>query len=411
MCQASRYLRALVVVAIVSCISWAGAQGETATNSSGKTRTYYIAADEIEWDYAPMNVDMMTGKPFEGYSKMFVEQGPQRIGQKYKKAVFREYTDDSFQTLKPRPAELAHMGILGPVIRAEVGDTIKIVFRNNSSNAFSIHPHGVSYAPDSEGAMYADAIEHPAAHGLVPPGKTHTYTWTAREQCGPGPGDGSSVVWLYHSHNYEPKDVNAGLIGPIVITRKGMARPDGSPKDIDREFFALFMIFDENQSHYLMSNIKKYTGEPEKVNRLDFKPGDPDGNADIIGSGFAPANFKSTINGYLFGNNPPIVMHVGDHVRWYVMTMGEGFNFHTPHWHGNVLEVRGKRLDVFTIGPAEFVTADMVPDMTGSWMFHCHVDEHMQTGMMTEYTVLDRKAEASAPSSHAHDMSAMAADH
>ena len=411
MCQASRYLRALVVVAIVSCISWAGAQGETATNSSGKTRTYYIAADEIEWDYAPMNVDMMTGKPFEGYSKMFVEQGPQRIGQKYKKAVFREYTDDSFQTLKPRPAELAHMGILGPVIRAEVGDTIKIVFRNNSSNAFSIHPHGVSYAPDSEGAMYADAIEHPAAHGLVPPGKTHTYTWTAREQCGPGPGDGSSVVWLYHSHNYEPKDVNAGLIGPIVITRKGMARPDGSPKDIDREFFALFMIFDENQSHYLMSNIKKYAGEPDKVNRLDFKPGDPDGNADIIGSGFAPANFKSTINGYLFGNNPPIVMHVGDHVRWYVMTMGEGFNFHTPHWHGNVLEVRGKRLDVFTIGPAEFVTADMVPDMTGSWMFHCHVDEHMQTGMMTEYTVLDRKAEASAPSSHAHDMSAMAADH
>ncbi len=402
--QACRFVRAMGLLCIVLGVSGIYVQGEPAASAAGKTRTYYIAADEIEWDYAPMNTDLMTGKPFAGYSKLFVEQGPQRIGQKYKKAVFREYTDDTFQTLKPRPDELAHMGLLGPVIRAEVGDTIKIVFRNNSSNPFSLHPHGVSYAPDSEGAMYADAMQHPEAHGLVAPGKTHVYTWTAREQCGPGPQDGSSVVWLYHSHNYEPKDVNAGLIGPIVITRKGMARPDGSPKDIDREFFALFMLIDENQSHYLTQNIKKYAGEPDKVNRLDFKPGDPDGNFDLIGSGFAPSNIKSTINGYMFGNNPPIVMHKGDHVRWYVMTMGEGFNFHTPHWHGNVVEVRGRRMDVFSIGPAEFVTADMVPDMTGKWMFHCHVDEHMQSGMMTDYTVLDKAADNHAvPSAQAHE--------
>jgi FtsP/CotA-like multicopper oxidase with cupredoxin domain len=406
---AGRSLRALGVLFVAVSLSWTAVQAESAASASGTVRTYYIAADEIEWDYAPMNMDMMTGKPFEGYSKLFVEQGPQRIGQKYKKAVFREYTDDTFQTLKPRPAELAHMGILGPVIRAEVGDTIKIVFRNNSSNAFSIHPHGVSYAADSEGAMYADAIEHPAAHGLVAPGKTHIYTWTAREQCGPGPQDGSSVVWLYHSHNYEPKDVNAGLIGPIVITRKGMARPDGSPKDVDREFFALFMLFDENQSHYLKENIKKYAGEPDKVNRLDFVPGDLDGNSDLVGHGFGPANVKSTINGYMFGNGPKMVMYKGERVRWYVMTMGEGFNIHTPHWHGNVLEVRGKRLDVFTIGPAEFVTADMVPDMAGSWMFHCHVDEHMMTGMMTEYQVLEKKA--GNDEGHAHDQGAMAANH
>ncbi len=404
MYQACRFVRLMGVLCVVLGISGLAVHAESAANATGKVRTYYIAADEIEWDYAPMNTDLMTGKPFNGYSKVFVEQGPQRIGQKYRKAVFREYTDDTFKTLKPRPAELAHMGILGPVIRAEVGDTIKIVFRNNSSNPFSIHPHGVSYAPDSEGAMYADAMEHPEAHGLVAPGKTHVYTWTAREQCGPGPQDGSSVVWLYHSHNYEPKDVNAGLIGPIVITRKGMARPDGSPKDIDREFFALFMLFDENQSQYLSENIKKYAGEPDKVNKLDFKPGDLDGNFDLIGTGFAPSNIKSSINGYMFGNGPRMVMYKGEHVRWYVMTMGEGFNFHTPHWHGNVVEVRGKRLDVFTIGPAEFVTADMVPDMAGSWMFHCHVDEHMQSGMMTEYTVLDRKADnAEGHSADAHE--------
>jgi FtsP/CotA-like multicopper oxidase with cupredoxin domain len=35
--------------------------------------------------------------------------------------------------------------MLGPVIRAQVGDTIKVTFRNNCSFPASIHPHGVFY--------------------------------------------------------------------------------------------------------------------------------------------------------------------------------------------------------------------------------------------------------------------------
>jgi hephaestin len=242
--------------------------------------------------------------------------------------------------------------------------------------------------------MYGEGMEHPEANGLVPPGKTHTYTWMAREQAGPGPQDGSSVVWIYHSHNYEPKDVNAGLIGPIVITRKGMARADGSPKDIDHEFFALFMIVDENQSHYFEQNVKAHVTEPGKLNRLEIVPEDPDGNADLtLGRGFALSNMKFTINGYMFSNGPLMTMRKGEHVRWYVMTMGNGFNFHTPHWHGNLVSVRGQYMDVVpTIGPAQFATADMTPDMAGTWMFHCHVDDHMKGGMQTMYRVLDSDA-------------------
>jgi len=363
----------------------------------GKTRTYYIAADEIEWDYAPDGKDVMMAAAFDPYARVFTAPAADRIGCTYRKAVFREYTDDTFRTLKPRPPELAHMGLLGPVIRAEVGDTIKVVFRNNASFAFSLHPHGVAYTRDSEGAMYGDGMQHPEADGVVPPGKTHIYTWTAREQAGPGPQDGSSVVWIYHSHNYEPKDVNAGLIGPIVITRRGMGRADGSPKDIDHEFFALFMIVDENQSHYFDHNIKAHIADPGKLNRLDALPADPEGNADLaLGQGFAISNFKNTINGYMFSNGPIMTMRKGDHVRWYVMTMGNGFNFHTPHWHGNLVNVRGQYMDVIpTIGPAQFVTADMVPDMAGTWMFHCHVDDHMKGGMQTMYRVLDAAGERS----------------
>ena len=357
------------------------------TLPGGKVRTYYLAAVEVEWDYAPGNVEHMAGKAFAHEGKAWTEQTKDRIGRVYRKAVYREYTDATFSTPKPRPPQWEHLGIMGPMIRGEVGDTIVVQFRNNTTQPYSIHPHGVSYQRDSEGTPYPDSDMK--SSGLVPPGQTHTYVWNVPERAGPGPDDGSSVVWLYHSHNWEPRDVNAGLVGPMVITRRGMARPDGSPKDVDREFAVLLMIIDENQSHYLGHNIQTYAKDPKSVNKSEFVPLDEDGNFQfLLGRGFGAVNFKYTINGYLFGTMPMMIMKKGEHVRWYVMTLGNGFNFHTPHWHGNVLTVDKHHTDIFPLSPAQFVTADMVPDNAGTWMFHCHVDDHMQAGMMTMYQVL-----------------------
>ena len=42
------------------------------------------------------------------------------------------------------------------LIRAQVGDTIRVVFRNSARFPASLHPHGVSYKKDSEGAHYND---------------------------------------------------------------------------------------------------------------------------------------------------------------------------------------------------------------------------------------------------------------
>ncbi len=81
-------------------------------------------------------------------------------------------------------------------------------------------------------------------------------------------------------------------------------------------------------------------------------------------------------------------MKRGEHVRWYVMTMGGQANYHTPHWHGNVVTLDKHHTDIFSILPAQFVTADMTPDRVGTWMFHCHISEHMEAGMMAMYQVL-----------------------
>ena len=160
-----------------------------------------------------------------------------------------------------------------------------------------------------------------------------------------------------------------------------MARPDGTPKDVDREFVTAYFLIDENNSWYLTQNILKYTSDPKSVDRLEGKPVDLDGNFSVVGSGFTAANFRVTINGYLFANMPVMTMHKGEHVRWYLISLGNGFNFHTPHWHGNVVTVNGSRTDVVLLSPAQMVTADMVPDNVGTWMYHCHVSEHMMAGM------------------------------
>jgi len=56
---------------------------------SGEIRTYYIAADEVDWDYAPGGVNKMMGRKFEGYSTVFTERSPHRIGTVYREALYR----------------------------------------------------------------------------------------------------------------------------------------------------------------------------------------------------------------------------------------------------------------------------------------------------------------------------------
>lgn len=361
--------------------------GDRVANS--RVHTYYVAADEIAWDYAPQNMDVMMGHPFDAIARVYTEKRDNRIGKTYKKAVYREYTDETFTRLKPRPPEWAHLGILGPVLRGEVGEVIKVVFKNNATKPYSMHPHGVFYDKNSEGSPYADGTSGASKHDdAVPPGDTHVYTWKLPERSGPGPGDLSSIVWLYHSHTNETRDVESGLMGAIIVSARGTTRPDGTPRDVDREFATMFIVIDENQSWYLDQNIQTYAGKPGSVDKADSSVLVVDGYSLL--DNFIESNHKYTINGFLYGNGPMMEMKKGERVRWYVITLGFGFNFHTPHWHGNTLLLDKKRMDVMNLsGPALMVQADMIPDNPGIWMLHCHVSDHMDNGMSARFKVAE----------------------
>ena len=199
----------LVALAVpVVLVSGAAAVYSVGRPVTGQVRTYYISADEVAAEAVPGAAD----------------------GTRYVKARYREYTDASFTRQKPRPAGWDHLAFLGPLIRADVGDTIRIVFRNRVGFPVNVHPDAVlSSAANSRARTSLSVTPAPTFPGLgadgddeaVAPGGTRTYRWPVPAQAGPGTDDHGSVLWLYHSHTGHPAGDDAGLIGPIIIYKRG----------------------------------------------------------------------------------------------------------------------------------------------------------------------------------------------
>ena len=308
---------------------------------SAETRRYYVAAEDVVWDYAPVPGALVHGLAHGDGVPL-----PWRGHTRQPKVRYVEYTDDSFTARKPQPEWL---GILGPIIRAEVGDTVLVHFLNRTRGRYSMHPHGLRYTKDHEGAVYGAS----GAGASVGPGQRYVYTWTADEGSGPGPADPSSLVWWYHSHVDEPRDVNRGLLGPIIVTARGRAHPDATPVDVDRELVLLFMIFNENR------------GASEKTER----------------------GLMHAVNGHIFGGLPGLAMNNGERVRWHLLGMGNEMDLHTVHWHAKTLRFRGRHTDVIELLPGSMATADMLADNPGTWLLHCHVGDHMHAGMFAVYSI------------------------
>ncbi|MBI3887123.1 MAG: multicopper oxidase domain-containing protein [Opitutae bacterium] len=331
---------------------------------TGEVRVSYVAADEVEWNYAPGG-NVLAEMECCGDDTPWLKRGAAGQPPVFKKAIFREYTDDTFTQLKPRPPAWEHAGILGPILRAEVGDRLEVTVKNNTRFPVSFHAHGVHYLKPYEGAGYPDGTRgSDKADDAIAPGDTYTYRWGVPTRSGPGPNDPSSVVWLYHSHVNSPQDVNTGLVGALIVTRHGAARADGTPADVDREFITLFMNFDEAQSRFA-----------------------PDNAARLNPSTAAPTNRFHSINGFVFGNLPMLRMKNGERVRWYLVALGGEHDLHTPHWHGNTVLHEGRRTDVLELLPASMKVADMRADNPGVWLFHCHVSEHVKAGMAGRYEI------------------------
>ncbi|HEX2854952.1 MAG TPA: multicopper oxidase domain-containing protein [Opitutaceae bacterium] len=337
-----------------------------------KCRRYYVAAEPVLWDYLPSGKDEMCGGQLPT---------PLLENRKVGKLRYVQYTDATFTA---KVIENPSLGILGPVLRGVVGEFLVVTFLNRTGRPVSMHPHGVRYDKDSEGASYSP----PSGKGAsVEPGASFTYVWQLDASSGPLPGEPSSKGWLYHSHVDAEEEINQGLIGFIVVTDPARARPDGTPADVDREFGALFLIFDESGLAAEAKEANEYVNNGSGIPTKSW--------AEI--QQLLEDGARTAINGRLFGNLPGLEMNEGERVRWYLFGLGSEQDFHTAHWHGQrLIEDGRRRTDVVELLPASMKVADQVADNPGTWLFQCHVADHMREGMFARIVVHPRESDRGA---------------
>ncbi|XP_036368006.1 hephaestin-like [Octopus sinensis] len=344
-------------------------------------RRYFIAAEELRWDHAPKKRSIVTGNDLNNVDEdgnIYIRHNQYFIGSVYKKALFREYTDEKFDQRVVRDSSDVHLGVMGPIIRAEVGETIEVHFKNKASRPYSMLPHGLYFQNEEDGELYN--ASNPTAASKVMPNSTFKYTWRVPASSGPGAKDPNCISWHYISAVDPIKDVYSGLIGPIIICRKGILNNNEKRKDVDKEFVFLFWVLDENQSWYFKDNINYYAPGRKKIS------GDED---------FEESNLFHSINGQIYGNNEGLLINVGDKVAWYLMSYGSENDVHVVHLHGQTFINKAgmrQRSDVITISPSTTRQVEFEATNPGTWFLHCHVNDHIAAGMETVYTILKKRS-------------------
>ncbi|KFQ76980.1 Coagulation factor VIII, partial [Phoenicopterus ruber ruber] len=329
------------------------------------TWTHYIAAEEMDWDYAPMKSVSLD----RNITSLFLEAGPKQIGSKYKKVIFVEYEDATFK--KRKVSDQLDKGILGPVIKGEVGDQFKIVFRNLASRPYNIYPHGLTsvrpyYA--MKPSQDKDVKDIP-----IPPGQSFTYSWRVTTEDGPTQEDPRCLTRFYYSSINPVRDTASGLIGPLLICFKKSMDQRGNQIMSDKTRLVLFSVFDENRSWYLEENIRRFCTDAAHVDTQDPQ--------------FYASNVMHTINGFVFGNlQPKLCLH--DVVYWYVLSVGAQTDFLSIFFSGNTFKRNMVFEDVLTLFPFSGETVFMSLEKPGVWTLGCLNPDFRDRGMRTKFTVL-----------------------
>uniref|UniRef100_A0A8C7YGA2 ferroxidase n=1 Tax=Oryzias sinensis TaxID=183150 RepID=A0A8C7YGA2_9TELE len=344
-CQVNDHLQAgmQAFYTVRSCDS-----GTVSTATSGVVRDFYLTAEPVLWNYAPSGKDLTKNASLteaDSASEVFFGTSKGRLGGTYRKVTYREYTDSTFTQPKPRTPETGHLGILGPVLRAEQGDIIRVTFMNKGDRNYSIQPHGLHYDKQFQGSSYEDGVDKPGSH--VGPGETFTYNWKVLD--GPSPSDPPCIPYLYYSATDPSRDTNTGLVGPLLVCKKGTLGPNGVQRGVDKEFFLLLSVMDENLSWYLDNNIHLF-GK----------------NTDFEDDGvFEESNKMHAVNGYMYGNLPGLVMCAGDRVVWYTFGLGTETDIHGVYFEGNTFQRQSTTRDTVSLFPHTAAALSMLPKTPG----------------------------------------------
>jgi FtsP/CotA-like multicopper oxidase with cupredoxin domain len=248
-----------------------------------------------------------------------------------------------------RPGEVvqawAYNGMVpGPRIDLDVGDTVEFEVTNELPIGTDVHWHGVDVPNDQDGVA-------PLTQELISSGETFTYRFTVEEP----------AVTMYHAHAHGQEAIPNGLFGTIFVGE--MPLPAGET----------------------ISGIE-IPADLEIVQDFPMVLND----AGVIGLSLDGKSFPAT---------QPIVVTEGDWIQ--VSYYNEGLQVHPMHLHGFeqiVIAKDGEPLDhpyaadTVLVAPGERYTVIFNASSPGSWVWHCHIINHVESadgmfGMVTAVVV------------------------
>ncbi len=241
----------------------------------------------------------------------------------------------------------------GPELRVREGDMVRVTLHNRLPVPTTIHWHGIDVPLDQDGVPGLSQLP-------VEPGADYVYQFIATN-----PG----TRW-YHSHVDGASQLELGLYGAMIVEPR---TPE--PVAYDRDFT---YVLDERA--------------------LDFTPAVALGDAQVRnreagnGRGGALQYDQFLMNGKAGDAIPPLSIAAGEKIR--IRLVNAGSLVHAIHLHGQsfkIIATDGNPVppaaqltkDTVLIGPAERYDLEVDGTNPGIWMFHCHMPNHQDNGMMT----------------------------
>jgi FtsP/CotA-like multicopper oxidase with cupredoxin domain len=230
----------------------------------------------------------------------------------------------------------------GPRINVAVGDRVRIVLHNDLPMATDLHLHGINVENSMDGVA-------PLTQPSIQPGESFTYEFVADEV----------AVSMYHAHHHGQLQVPNGLLGTLFVGQ--VALPAGRTVGGD----AIPADLTVSQELPLVLN-----------------------DSGVIGY---------SLNGKSFPATAPIVASQGDWILLHYFN--EGGQIHPMHLHQFdqvVVAKDGYALDypyladTVNVAPGERYSVLVKLDKPGTWVWHCHILNHVEreTGMFGMVTAV-----------------------
>jgi FtsP/CotA-like multicopper oxidase with cupredoxin domain len=251
----------------------------------------------------------------------------------------------------------------GPTITVNVGETLRVHVKNNLDLVHSFHTHLTNYSIESDGSQL-NTITNQGAGAMIPAGGEWTYEFQPTE-----PG-----IYYYHCHSADggftiSQHIHQGLYGAIIVK---------APEEPPVRDEVIFMA--EKGSETEGENIPVFL-----MNGLGLPGGEHELERIYRDEGFdaVAAQLNKTI--------PAINATVGEELRVHVANIGD--QMHTFHAH-NVAHVSEQALhgaiwpaNVLPLLPGAADTLRLTFTKPGMWLFHCHVVNHADSGMIGLFIV------------------------